>query len=189
MARINKTRYAVLGALTVRPASGYDIKKFMDRSISFFWTENYAQIYPVLKQLEEEGMVFKETENTPGRPPRNVYDITDEGRAELNDWLLLPAEPPTFRWELLLKLLFSGEIPTENVIEKLEKKKSEEEKTLAYINEVEERMKVASPDRKGWHLWQAAVRAGRYMATASIAWCDETIAMLHDYEMNNEPSE
>jgi len=189
MARINKTRYAVLGALTVRPASGYDIKKFMDRSISFFWTENYAQIYPVLKQLEEEGMVFKETENTPGRPPRNVYDITDEGRAELNDWLLLPAEPPTFRWELLLKLLFSGEIPTENVIEKLEKKKSEEEKTLAYINEVEERMKIEPPDRKGWHLWQASVRAGRYLATASIAWCDETIAMLHDYEMNNEESE
>lgn len=186
MPRINKTRYAVLGALTVRPASGYDIKKFMDRSISFFWTENYAQIYPVLKQLEEEGLVFKETENTPGRPPRNVYHITEEGRAELNDWLLLPAEQPTFRWELLLKLLFSGDIPTENVIEKLEKKRSEEQQILAYITEVEERMKAASPDRKGWHLWQAAVRAGRYISTASIAWCDETIAMLHEHEKDNK---
>ncbi|MEN6347935.1 MAG: PadR family transcriptional regulator [Syntrophomonas sp.] len=189
MPRINKTRYALLGALSVRPGSGYDIKKFCDRSIAFFWTENYAQIYPVLKQLEQEGLVYKETENTPGRPPRNVYHITEEGRAELNDWLLLPVEPSNFRWELLLKLLFSGDIPTSNIIEKLEKKKSDESKILNYVNEVEEKMKSAEPDRKGWHLWLAAVRAGKHLSQASIAWCDETIAMLREYEIENGNNE
>lgn len=182
MARTNKTRYALLGALSVRPGSGYDIKKFCDRSISFFWTENYAQIYPVLKQMEDEGLVYKITEHTPGRPPRNVYHITDEGKAVLNDWLMLPVEPATFRWELLLKLLFSTDIPTSNLIEKLEKKRRDEVQTLDYLNQVEERMQEGTQDRKGLHLWLAAISAGHHLSRASIAWCDETIAMLDAYQ-------
>jgi hypothetical protein len=53
----NRTRYAVLGALTVEPMSGYDLKRFFEQGVSFFWTESYGQIYPILKQLKAEGLV------------------------------------------------------------------------------------------------------------------------------------
>ena len=123
MPRLSKTRYAVLGALSIRPGSGYDIKKFCDNTLSFFWAENYGQIYPVLKQLEEEGLAGKETVIAEGRPARNVYHITDEGRAELNEWLLLPVEPATHRMELILKLVFAADIPASNLLVKLAEKK------------------------------------------------------------------
>lgn len=189
MPRLSKTRYALLGALSVRPGSGYDIKKFCDNTLAFFWAENYGQIYPVLRQLEEEGLVSKETEIAEGRPPRNVYHITDEGRAELNDWLLLPLEPATVRMELILKLVFAADIPATNLIEKLAEKKAKEEKTLEYLVGAEGRLRNGPQDRKGLHLWLAGVSAGKHFASATIAWCEETIAMLQQYGPENRNSE
>jgi len=189
MPRLSKTRYAVLGALTVRPGSGYDIKKLCDNTLSFFWAENYGQIYPVLKQLEEEGLVSKETEMTEGKPARNVYHITDEGRAELNDWLLLPVEPSTHRMELILKLVFAADIPASNLICKLEEKKAKEEKTLQYLEEAEGRLKDGPQDRPGLHLWLAGISMGRHLSKASLDWCEETIAMLQQHVSDNERTE
>ncbi|AKA68713.1 PadR family transcriptional regulator [Clostridium scatologenes] len=59
MAKINKTKYALLGVLTLSSGSGYDIKKFCDSSIGHFWNENYGHIYPVLKKMEEEELITK----------------------------------------------------------------------------------------------------------------------------------
>ena len=54
MAKINKTKYALLGVLSIMSGSGYDIKKFCDSSIGYFWNENYGHIYPMLQRLEDE---------------------------------------------------------------------------------------------------------------------------------------
>jgi Predicted transcriptional regulators len=189
MPRVNKTRYALLGLLNLKPGSGYDIKKTCDKSISFFWSENYGQIYPVLKQLEEEGLVCKETEYTEGRPARNIYFITEQGREELNDWLMQPVEATPLRMELLLKLLLSVDIPVENTIEKLEIKRREENSKLEYLAEVEERLRTGPRDRKGLHLWLAAISSGQHLASASVRWCDETIAMLRQRQAQQNESE
>lgn len=53
----NRSRYAILGALTIRPMSGYDIRQFFAKSVSHFWDESYGQIYPILKGLHSEGLV------------------------------------------------------------------------------------------------------------------------------------
>lgn len=189
MPRLSKTRYAVLGALSVRPGSGYDIKKFCDKTLSFFWAENYGQIYPVLKQLEEENLVSKETEIAEGRPARNVYNITDEGRIELNDWLLLPVEPATHRMELILKLVFAADIPASNLVTKLVEKKANEEKTLQYLEEAEGRLKNGPQDRPGLHLRLAGISAGKHLSQASVDWCEETMAMLQQYVSDNKSNE
>jgi DNA-binding PadR family transcriptional regulator len=47
MARVNGTRQVVLGFLTWRPMSGYDIKKIVEQSVSNFWSESYGQGWPV----------------------------------------------------------------------------------------------------------------------------------------------
>ena len=115
MARINRTRYAILGMLSLGPMSGYDMKKRFDESIAHFWNENYSGIYPMLRRLEEEELVEKRTERTAKNPERNVYTLNEKGREELDRWLLLPAERPTLRIELLLKLFFGHDVPKENV--------------------------------------------------------------------------
>src|SRR5713101_9582637 len=90
MAKENKSKYAVLGALSNCPGSGYDIKKMMEQSTSNFWNESYGQIYPILKQLVEEGLAASHTEKQEGKPEKYIYTLTDEGQEELRHWLIEP---------------------------------------------------------------------------------------------------
>ena len=46
-----------LGALTLRPMSGYDLRQFFSENLAFFWSESFGQIYPMLHALEAEGLV------------------------------------------------------------------------------------------------------------------------------------
>ena len=39
------------------PESGYDVKAVVDRSVRFFWTASYGQIYPELRRLSDAGLV------------------------------------------------------------------------------------------------------------------------------------
>jgi PadR family transcriptional regulator, regulatory protein AphA len=180
MAMINKTRYALLGALSLGPMSGYDIKKFCDISIAHFWHENFAHIYPVLKDMEKEGLVVKKTEQNEGRPPKNIYSINEEGRKELDRWLLEPVEDRRPREELLLKIFFSVNVPVENLRAKL---RDEKEKCLKYLEEyrqIEEHIKYREATRndKSLPLWLATLNYGRLYRESIIKWCDQTMKEL-----------
>lgn len=180
MAMVNKTKYALLGILSISPMSGYDIKKFSDRSISYFWNENYAHIYPVLKDMEIAGLVVKKTAQTEGRPPKNIYSITDMGRKELQEWLLQPAEEYRPRIELLLKLFFSSNVPVENLIEKVADEKEKHKKFIEEYIKIENNLKTDEriKNQKGLPLWLATVNFGLCESEAIIKWCDETLESL-----------
>src|SRR2546421_9361508 len=113
MAKENKSKYAVMGVLSVCPRSGYDIKKFMECSTSNFWNESYGQIYPILKQLMEEGLATRHVEKQEGKPEKYIYTLTEQGKAGLRDWLSESVESGIERNELLLKLFFGDHIPLE----------------------------------------------------------------------------
>ena len=74
----NRSRYAILGALTLRPMSGYDLRRFFEDNLAFFWSESFGQIYPMLHALEEEGLVTLARGADERRRP---YRITPSGRA------------------------------------------------------------------------------------------------------------
>ncbi len=57
MKRESKTQYALLGILSQCEMNGYEIRKYIETTISFFWNESFGQIYPTLKRLEEEGLI------------------------------------------------------------------------------------------------------------------------------------
>ena len=180
MAVANKAKYAILGSLSLMPMSGYDIKKFSDGSIAHFWNENYARIYPVLKQMEKEGLVIKKTVQTEGRPSRNVYSITDKGKSQLNQWLLEPVEDVRPREELLLKLFFSEKVPVENLIEKI---KAEKEKCQKYVEEylrIEDFLKTdeRTKNDRSLPLWLATINYGKLWRGSVIKWCDDTLKSL-----------
>ena len=111
MSSRSTSRYALLGMLSIRPMSGYDIKKLIEASISNFWTEGYGQIYPILKTLVAEKLVTRTTQKQSGKPDRHVYALTAAGRRVLREWLARTPTPKVPRNELLLKLFFGEEIP------------------------------------------------------------------------------
>jgi DNA-binding PadR family transcriptional regulator len=49
---------------------------------------NYGSLYGVVESLERQGLVRAvETFREGRRPPRTVYEITDAGRTEMDEWL------------------------------------------------------------------------------------------------------
>jgi PadR family transcriptional regulator, regulatory protein AphA len=112
MSTTSRTQYVVLGLLTLRPMSGYDLKQEIEASVGYFWQESYGQLYPTLRKLDAAGLIELEAENPDGRG-KKVYRITDEGRVTLREWLEEPPAPQPVRNELLLKLFLGFNAPTE----------------------------------------------------------------------------
>ena len=77
----------ILGYLSMKPLSGYDIKKLFDMSAAYFWPADQTQIYKSLKKLESYGMIEVSGYEQNAGPSKRLYAITDKGREELRLWL------------------------------------------------------------------------------------------------------
>lgn len=189
MGRENKSRYAVLGTLSLGPMSGYDIKKTIEMSLSNFWRESYGQIYPILKDLVAEGLATSQTEVPAVGPHRRVYTITPEGRAQLRRWLERPPEHNVGRIEILLKLFFGWQLPVEESHKKVEEYRQLQQDLLAHYDGIEERLKADQTDHPGLPYWLMTVSYGQHLTRALMAWCDESLATLEPLEnvAGNQP--
>lgn len=103
-------KYAILGFLSWRPFSGYDLKKLFADSLSFYWSGNNNQIYRTLVQLHNEGLVTVEVQVQADRPPRKVYTITEQGRAALREWVVSAPELPQLRNTFLVQLAWADQL-------------------------------------------------------------------------------
>lgn len=104
-------KHAILGWLSWRPASGYDLKKAIAGSGFQPWSGNNNQVYTTLLQLARDSLAETSTEHRDAGPTRKVYTITPLGRAELRAWLRLESEPPEWRNDFLTRLAWSAELP------------------------------------------------------------------------------
>jgi len=102
--------YAILGLLSWRPLTGYDIKKMFAGSTVLYWSGNNNQIYTTLVKLHENGLVTREVEFHEDSPPRKIYSITTKGQAELKKWLLGEAEPPQLKNTFLIQLAWADQL-------------------------------------------------------------------------------
>ena len=118
----NPLALAVLSCLWERPMYPYEMTTSLrERGKEDSIRLNFGSLYAVIKSLEKHGLVkATHTEREGNRPERVVYEITDEGRAEADEWLrellavpvkeypafetglsLLPMLPPVDATELL----------------------------------------------------------------------------------------
>jgi len=176
------TPNALLGLLSLRPMSGYDIRQLIQRSIGHFWSESYGQIYPGLRRLAAAGLVAKKTERKKGSPDRHVYSLTAEGREQLRRWLKLPVAEEVARNELLLKLFFGAEvlpgISREHVQTYLELHQRKSQVYGAIAKSL--RKEKANDPQLPFCLM--TVNLGRHHAAATVKWCKETLAELEGME-------
>ncbi len=182
MATINKSKYAILGVLCIKPCSGYDIKKFCDKTISHFWNENFGHIYPVLKQLEGEKLIVPNSKQEEDR--KKLYHITEEGKQAFYEWLAQTIVPSPPRSELLLKLSFGNHMPLEKVNEMLNGVKERHQKNLTeyQVWEASYLENEAAKKDAAFPYWLASLRYGILTTQTTIRWCDETIELLKSFD-------
>lgn len=102
--------YAILGMLSARPLTGYDLKKIIQDSPFMPWSGNNNQIYKALVELLEEGWVTNEIHHQDSAPSKKIYTITDAGREELKAWVLSPPELPEFKNTFLVRLAWADSL-------------------------------------------------------------------------------
>ena len=101
-------RIALLGLLAVEPASGYDLKRAIDRSTYFIWNATGPQIYNTLHKLREEGYVTSKSQAQTGKPDKQIHTITPKGQAALQDYVSEPVRASVTRDEVLLRIFFGN---------------------------------------------------------------------------------
>ena len=106
MRKATTTSYVILGLLALRSWSTYELTQQMQRSIRYYWPRAESHIYEEPKKLVALGWA-ESTREYVGRRPRNVYRITESGRAELRRWLAQPGTMPLVEFEGLVKVLFA----------------------------------------------------------------------------------
>jgi DNA-binding PadR family transcriptional regulator len=171
MGLVNKTRYAILGALLDGPTTGYEIKALMGRSTTYFWRESDSTIYPMLKVLAKEGKVLSNTVYV-GKKKKEVFSITETGRKEFKSWLQSPTGSETPRNEFLLKLFF---ITNRNEMFRLFRERLETaEKIYEEYTKIEERLEgMGDSSQKTIRL--KALRYGIAQLALEIQWLKEEL--------------
>ena len=76
--RQGEVRLALLSLLEDEPAHGYELMKRPEERSGGMYRASAGTVYPVLQQLEDEGLVRIAEEDD-----KKVYHLTDEGREEL----------------------------------------------------------------------------------------------------------
>ncbi len=103
-------RHALLGLLSDRPASGYDLLKLFETSLANAWPATQSQVYTELAKLAEAGLITVTAEGPRGR---KEYTLTDAGLAELRHWLTDTTPVQHSRSDLLLRVFFLGVLTPE----------------------------------------------------------------------------
>ena len=81
-------KYAFLALLAKQPAHGYELKQALDSTFGPGWPPlNFGQIYTTLSRLERDGLVRSQDVHQEGRPDKRVYELTQEGRQALQEWV------------------------------------------------------------------------------------------------------
>ncbi|MEV6427688.1 PadR family transcriptional regulator [Nocardia sp. NPDC051463] len=127
-------RYALLGLLADRPASGYDLLQRFKGSLANVWPATQSQIYTELAKLADAEFIAVSDEGPRGR---KEYTLTEAGRADLRDWLTDTKPKRVVRNEMLLRVFFLGVIPPERAREYLSDIEAGSAKGVAALAELE----------------------------------------------------
>lgn len=109
-------RSAILGLLSWKPASGYDLKRIISDSDVFYWSGNNNQIYKSLIELQKEGMVTYRVQPQESLPAKKIYSITEKGLSELHQSLLTTPEPPELHKSFLVQLAWAEMLTDEEIL-------------------------------------------------------------------------
>jgi len=154
-------RMLCLAALMGREASGYDIKKDLEKGGSTGLVDaSFGSIYPALARLTEEGLITARNEGGRGRSGKTIYAITPEGRAYLLKTLSGPVAEEKYRSPFLFAMLFADELPRERVRLMIDQQIEAWERKIAAIEDMQAEKAEGCGPSFVFGFGEATLRAG-----------------------------
>jgi len=176
--------HAILAFIEYQPMSGYDLKKFFDVSVAHFWSTTQSHIYKSLEGLEKKGWAAARIIQQEGKPNRNEYHITDEGRAELRRWMTTPLPMDPVREATLIQIFFSHFSANEEIAALLDARMQEIRERLhtlrtsaqTAINENAQQIGI----ERARQLWQITLDYGIEYYEFELAWNKKTLETIRN---------
>jgi DNA-binding PadR family transcriptional regulator len=81
--RKGSTPLLILSILNEGPQHGYGIMRAMEQRSEGYFSMTAALLYPALHQMELDGLVSAEWQNTIGNRRKKIYSITPKGKEYL----------------------------------------------------------------------------------------------------------
>lgn len=180
-------KHGILGLINYHEMTGYEIMQAFRDSLNFFWKAQTSQIYRELQTLEKEKWVEKTFVPQQGKPDKNIYSITEEGRYELLRWLSDDDLGITHRVPILMKVFFMGERSREDNIRYFQELGAYCKMFLESLEAVPEQIGAYSAflhtDEKALY-WGMTVEYGRRNMQMCMEWARHCIALLEGTGIN-----
>ncbi|MFB9961363.1 PadR family transcriptional regulator [Sinosporangium siamense] len=170
---LTPTAWAILGFLSLKAQSGYEILRAAKRSMEAFWGISNGQLYPQLKFLAEHGLI-RPVGEAEGPRSRQRWEITEAGSAALRSWMESLSAPVQIRDENLVKLFFAGQSGPDMVGRLLEERKrifSQFERVIDAVlpgdtlPEAEQAAALGAPE--------LLFRYGKHFTKSTMRWIDQ----------------
>lgn len=176
-------KHGILGLLNYHQLTGYEIMTAFRDSLHFFWSAQTSQIYRELQAIESKGWVEKTPVPQQGKPDKNIYAITPEGREELLRWLSDGHSAPDTRSPLLMRVFFLGERSREENIRYFEGLKDYCGIFLQSLDAAQEHVGeyrgfLDDPEKAVY--WEMTIDYGRRNMQTYIDWAQSCIDRLRE---------
>jgi DNA-binding PadR family transcriptional regulator len=176
-------RHALLGLLVEGPASGYDLLKVFDSSLVFVWPATQSQLYGELIRLADDGLIEVSHRGPRGRKD---YSITDQGRAELEYWILDVEPDRVRRNEALLRVFFLGTVGRQQAKAYLEREAAVHENLEQLLSTIEGEIDWEASDFNRYgHL---VIENGLRYARTQAQWAHWAATQINDHDSNESPA-
>ena len=175
--------YKLLGLLARQPMSGYDLASLLKQRFVPFEPISHTQIYPALASLEQQGLVrYHIVEQQAVRPNKKVYELTEEGRAALRQWVESPTPLAFFYGEFFLKAYSLWLADPERMVERFrEQAQLHQEQLELYEQVLQSKQLPISAESENADFFELRDVLFQYVIGYEhnyLAWCQTTLQYL-----------
>jgi DNA-binding PadR family transcriptional regulator len=174
-------KYAILGLLSVKPQTGYELKAHFDQSIRYLWKADQAQIYRTLRKITREGLAISQTVQQVGRPNKNVYELTPVGEDAFRQWLCVSLPANEQRNAELVQIFFSGHISDSEILANLKRIREQLKAGLSGLSRLEddsELFAVNTTSPRMHFFFEMTRQLGIQSVKLNLEWIEDAIARI-----------
>ena len=176
---MSKSSYAILGLLSKYSYSGYELKRRIIKTSSFYCSESSAQIYPVLKKLEVQELLTSNIDKASGARNKRIYAITKKGRDELIKWLKTDSDVAIYREEFLIQLSLSQHLTTSQLSKKISHYQQSIQEKLEILTQVIKHIKKDHAGKEDQQYLLLTYDHIHAMLDAKLQWCIKILKNLN----------
>jgi len=177
-------KHGLMGLLSQKPMTGYDLDKEFNASLGFFWPAQYSQIYAELDKMEKKGWLASQRVVQEDKPNKRVYSLNAEGKAEFLDWLSTSEDDLKTSFSIksgfLMRLFFAGNTSKAQVLDMIQALQK-----LCYDRRIVfETIKQSIIDDGDDDYVKLAALYGEMANETRLAWAEKAIAHIEKMEEN-----